>query len=671
MKLNEEQTRAVETLHGPVLVFAGAGSGKTRVLTQRIRRMIESGIAAQHITAVTFTNKSAREMKERLSQLPRDRRRGLIVSTFHSLGVRILKNHIEKLGYGTPFSILSEDDRLRILSEIYSRHKLDPSDAKKDGLLFWFSRAKNALANPADYFEQNGLDAAVVDFYDEYEHALRSTNSLDFDDLILLPIRLFKQEPELLAKYRKERTHYLVDEFQDTNPMQYEFLRLLVLPQRNIFAVGDDDQSIYAFRGSDVSLILNFHRDFAGASVHRLEKNYRSQEEIVRAASAVIVRNASRAPKEIRSVRPPGEKILGIYGSDEEEEATLVAEEIRKRIVRDRRKPEEFAVLVRTNFQSRAFENAFRSAGIPHRVVGGYRFFDRREVRDVLSYLRVIANPRDDLSIIRILSRPGNGLGEVSIAKIREAARDTGLYEFLMRMQGEPGLVQIKKDGAAFIHETMEILERHRPAFGRGVTQAARALVYELKFDSQYRREGEEDTIVTMRMQNISELLGMMQSLETEARQEGEDFTIFDFMKAVSLLTSDEEEESGGRAQIMTVHVSKGLEFPVVFLSGLMDGLFPPERSLSESGDVETTVAEERRLFYVGMTRAMDVLYLTASRTKKKFGEIVDMEPSRFLSEVPKDSLVWVSGDPSRKPDPENELTDLLSALDSFRAGGT
>ncbi|HNL01512.1 MAG TPA: ATP-dependent helicase, partial [Leptospiraceae bacterium] len=301
--------------------------------------------------------------------------------------------------------------------------------------------------------------------------------------------------------------------------------------------------------------------------------------------------------------------------------------------------------------------------------VGGYRFFDRREVRDVLSYLRIIANPRDDLSLIRILSRPGNGLGEVSIARIREASRDTGLYEFLVRMQGEPGLVQLKREGSAFIAELMEIMERHRPAFARGVTQAARALVYELKFDSQFRREGEEDSAVSMRMQNISELLGMMQSLETEARQEGEDFTIFDFLKAVSLLTSDDEEESGGRAQIMTVHVSKGLEFPVVFLSGLMDGLFPPERSLSESGDIEITVAEERRLFYVGMTRAMDVLYLTASRTKKKFGEIIDMEPSRFLSELPEDSLVWTRGDPSRKPDPENELTDLISALDSFRAG--
>ncbi|HMU84850.1 MAG TPA: UvrD-helicase domain-containing protein, partial [Leptospiraceae bacterium] len=666
---NEEQSRAVATVHGPVLVFAGAGSGKTRVLTQRIQRMIESGVAAAHITAVTFTNKSAREMKERLSKLPREKRRGLIVSTFHSLGARILRSHIEKLGYGNPFTILSEDDRLRVLSEIYSRHKLDPSDAKKDGLLSWFSRAKNALANPARFFESNGLDEGVIDFYEEYEHALRSTNSLDFDDLILLPIRLFHKDQELLEKYRKERTHYLVDEFQDTNPMQYEFLRLLVLPHRNIFAVGDDDQSIYAFRGSDISLILNFHKDFAGASVHRLEKNYRSQAEIVRAASAVIVRNTSRAPKEIRSVRPPGEKILGIYGTDEEEEAALVAEEIRQRIVRERRKPEDFAVLVRTNFQSRAFENAFRSAGIPHRVVGGYRFFDRREVRDVLSYLRIIANPRDDLSLIRILSRPGNGLGEVSIARIREASRDTGLYEFLVRMQGEPGLVQLKREGSAFIAELMEIMERHRPAFARGVTQAARALVYELKFDSQFRREGEEDSAVSMRMQNISELLGMMQSLETEARQEGEDFTIFDFLKAVSLLTSDDEEESGGRAQIMTVHVSKGLEFPVVFLSGLMDGLFPPERSLSESGDIEITVAEERRLFYVGMTRAMDVLYLTASRTKKKFGEIIDMEPSRFLSELPEDSLVWTRGDPSRKPDPENELTDLISALDSFRAG--
>ncbi|MCE9598912.1 MAG: UvrD-helicase domain-containing protein [Spirochaetia bacterium] len=672
MKLNDEQERAVRTLNGPVLIFAGAGSGKTRVLTERIRRMLESGIPGTRITAVTFTNKSAREMRERLSKIDRKQRKGLIVSTFHSLGVRILRSHIEKLGYHNPFTILSEDDRLRILSEIYSRHKLDPSDAKKDGLLSWFSRAKNSMADPERYFESNGLDPGAMDFFDEYEHALQSTNSLDFDDLILLPIKLFKKEKEILEDYRKHRTHYLVDEFQDTNPMQYEFLSLLVKPTHHIFAVGDDDQSIYGFRGSDVNLILNFHKDFPGAGVHRLEKNYRSQAEIVTAASAVIKNNPSRAPKQLRWVKPHGEKILGMYGTDEEEEAVLVAEEIRRRMVREKRRPEDFAVLLRTNFQSRAFENAFRLAGIPHRVAGGYRFFDRREVRDVMSYLRVLANPKDELSLIRILSRPGNGIGEVSIQRMREASSlGSGLYDFLLKMQSEPGLVQLKREGSAFIAELMELLERHKPAFGRGLTNAARALVFDLKLESQFRKEGEEDKAIAMRMQNVSELLNMMQHMEQEAREDGEDFGLFDFLKAVTLLTSDEEEEQGGKTQIMTVHVSKGLEFPVVFLSGLMDGLFPPQRSLEESASVEVAVAEERRLFYVGMTRAMDVLYVTASRTKKKFGEVLDMEPSRFLDEIPDESLIWQTGHPSApRPEPENELTGLLSGLDSFRTGG-
>lgn len=664
MQLNEEQEKAIRDLKGPVLVFAGAGSGKTRVLTERIRRMIASGISASAITAVTFTNKSAREMKHRLSSLPREKRRGLVVSTFHSLGVRILRTHIEKLGYSQGFSILSEDDRLRILSEIYSRHKLDPQDAKKDGLLFWFSRAKNALADPARFFEDQGLEEGAAAFYSEYQQTLRNTNSLDFDDLILLPIRLFQGDAKLLEDWRRIKTHYLVDEFQDTNPMQYEFLRLMTLPRSNIFAVGDDDQSIYAFRGSDISLILNFHRDFDGAQVHRLERNYRSQAEIVEAARSVIVRNTSRAKKEIIAVRPPGEKIQGLYGQDEEEEALLVAEEIRKRMVKEKRRPEDFAVLVRTNFQSRSFESAFRGAGIPHRVTGSLGFFDRREVRDFLAYIRVIANPRDELSLLRILGRPGNGIGETSIAKIRALAQEAGMYDLMLRMQSEPGIVQLKREGSAFLAVTMEILEKYRSEFPKSVVKAARALLYELNFDNQFRREGEDDRLVQMRMQNLSELLGMMQHLEQEALDEGESFTLFDFLKSVALLTSDEEEETGGRVQIMTVHVSKGLEFPVVFVCGLMEGLFPPERALAESTNVEVAVAEERRLFYVGMTRAKDVLYLGASRTKKKFGEIVEMSPSRFLDEVPPEALVWAAGNPNA-PGPENDLTSLLDSLSS------
>lgn len=664
MQLNPEQQNAIDKLDGPVLVFAGAGSGKTRVLTERIRRMIESGIAASAIIAVTFTNKSAREMKHRLAGLPREKRKGLVVSTFHSLGVRILRSHIERLGYGQSFTILSEDDRLRILSEIYSRHKLDPQDAKKDGLLFWFSRAKNSLREPGRFFAENGLDEGAETFYRQYEEALRNTNSLDFDDLILLPIRLFQSNPALLEEWRQKKTHYLVDEFQDTNPMQYEFLRLMTLPRSNIFAVGDDDQSIYAFRGSDVSLILNFHRDFAGAEVHRLERNYRSQAEIVEAARSVIVRNTSRAQKQILAVRPRGEKILGIYAQDEEEEALLVAEEIRQRMVRQKRKPEDFAILVRTNFQSRSFENAFRAAGIPHKVTGSLGFFDRREIRDYLAYVRVIANPKDELSLLRILGRPGNGIGETSIARIRASAGDAGIYDLLLRMQGEPGVVQLKREGSAFVATTTEIFEKYRAEFGRSVVKAGRALLYELNFENQFRREGEEDRVVQMRMQNLSELLGMMQHLEQEAIEEGDTFTLFDFLKSVALLTSDDEEETGGRVQIMTVHVSKGLEFPVVFLCGLMEGLFPPERALAEAADPETAIAEERRLFYVGMTRARDVLYLGASRTKKKFGEVMDMSPSRFLEEVPPESLQWTAGNPG-DPTPENDLTALLDGLTS------
>jgi DNA helicase-2/ATP-dependent DNA helicase PcrA len=683
--LNPEQKKAVECIHGPLLVFAGAGSGKTRVITHRIANMIANGIPSSSIVAVTFTNKSAKEMKERLSKmLDRKRMRGLIVSTFHSLGNKILRAEIDHLpGYRDPFSIITPDDAAQFLTDIYRKLKLDPQDVKKDGILFKISLCKNSGLTPDEYAERelNSFDAGMfLEIYRQYHERLVDFNSVDFDDLIILPQRILRENPEVLKKYRSRHRYYLVDEFQDTNPTQYDLLRMLVGEDKNICAVGDDDQSIYGWRGADINIILGFQKDFPETKSTRLEWNYRSTATILHAANKVISNNTARVAKTLKSVGGPGEKITLMQAQNEVHEAELIADTIQREMVKNGRKPGDFAVLFRTNFQSRVFEQEFRRRSIPHHVVGGYRFFDRREVRDLIAYLRVIANPKDEIAIKRIINSPKRGIGENTIKKINEyivtfdAEHQPDFNEVMLRMMETPGLLPgVKSDTVASMRGFLELLEKYRRDFAKAdrLTPVFSALVRDLNFEAEFMREGDNENAVKARMLNLSEMVNMLSYMESDWDETAPP-TLYDFLARIGLQASDMDDDNPrGRVQLLTMHVSKGLEFPVVFLAGMEDGLFPSERSIDESTDSERALAEERRLFYVGITRAMKKLYLTASAERRKFGESFSVELSRFLDELPEECIEWeYMANELAKIDPEtrkeiarNDLLDGLKML--------
>ncbi|MDH5657240.1 MAG: UvrD-helicase domain-containing protein, partial [Spirochaetia bacterium] len=582
--LNPEQKSAVDIIHGPLLIFAGAGSGKTRVITHRIQNMVKSGIPGSSIVAVTFTNKSAKEMKSRMSKMmDRKQLRGMVISTFHSLGNRILKSEIHRLpGYRIPFSIITADDARQFLSDIYRKLKMDPASLKDDGMEFLISLCKNSGISAEDFAMSRGLPCdseTFIEIFRLYQESLQSFNSVDFDDLILLPQKLFKENPDLVEKYRNKYKYFLVDEFQDTNPSQYDLLRILVGDTNNICVVGDDDQSIYGWRGADVNIILGFQKDFPDAKTVRLEWNYRSTRTILDAANEVIVNNSERIDKKLRTNGETGRKINCQIAANEEQEAELVANEIQKEILKSGRTPGDFAILYRTNFQSRVFEQELRKRSIPHHVVGGYRFFDRREVKDMISYLRAIANPKDEVSIKRIINRPRRGIGEGTIKKINEYITEhhheedaPDFHKTLERMMETPALIPgIKSDTIASILSFMELIEKYRKEFKRSerMSPVLSSLIHELGFENEFLREGDNDNVVKARMLNLSELVNMLSFMESNW-EDSNPPTLFDFMTQIGLQATDNEEDNPrGRVQLLTMHLSKGLEFPVVFLVGM------------------------------------------------------------------------------------------------------
>ncbi|MBR30666.1 MAG: damage-inducible protein [Spirochaetaceae bacterium] len=686
-RLNPHQAEAVNHIRGPLLIFAGAGSGKTRVITHRIQHMLGQGIASSCIVAVSFTNKSAREMKHRLQKMVGSKAlRGMVLSTFHALGNRILQKEIRVLGYRDPFSILDSDDGLQLYASIYRDLKLDPDQVKEDSMPFMVSLCKNSNMHHEDWAGSRSLPVSAgffCDVYERYHASLKSLNAVDFDDLILLPSRIFKEYPEILDKYRRRFRYFMIDEFQDTNPTQYELLLSLVGDEKNLCVVGDDDQSIYGWRGADVGIIQNFQTDFPDAKIVRLEHNYRSSSRILSAANAVIANNSKRVQKTLRATGEEGEQISVIMAEDEEQEAMMVADIIQNRIIHAAQNPGDFAILYRTNFQSRAFEQELRKLQIPHHVVGGYKFFDRKEVKDLLAYLRVIANRSDEISLLRILNRPRRGIGEGSVQKIgaflqsmAEEADASGMkrpdfFHALERIGSTPGLIQgIPSKQVSAIYEFVEFIEKYKKEFSRArkLAPVLSTMIQELNWEHEFMREGSDENAVRARMLNLSELTNMLAFFESN----WEDSTppgLFDFLARISLQASDEDDDNPrGRVQLLTLHLSKGLEFPTVFLTGMMEGIFPGERSISESDNPEAALEEERRLCYVGITRAMKKLFLTASRTRRRFGETEEKEPSRFLDEIPEELLDRedhsVTQVAERKRDEMEEwLTDLRNNL--------
>ncbi|NJD09399.1 MAG: ATP-dependent DNA helicase PcrA [Gemmatimonadetes bacterium] len=641
--LNPEQRQAVAHFEGPILVLAGAGSGKTRVLTTRVAHLIhEHGVDPAAILAVTFTNKAAGEMRGRIRRLLGTEPAGMWVGTFHAIGARLLRRHALALGWSPNFSIFDSDQTERELKRVLERLGFPPKKWHPQAVHSAISGAKNQLVD-APAYAATAADAftrVVAAVYPEYQRSLREQNAFDFDDLLVQPVALFEGQPALLGQYRERFGFLLVDEYQDTNHAQYQFLHLLATAHGNLMVVGDDDQSIYGWRGADIRNILDFEKDFPNARVVRLEQNYRSTARILAAANAVIAQNVKRKGKTLRTVAEPGERLVLVEALDERDEADWIGGEIEARLRPGSRTPRDFVVLYRTNAQSRALEEAFRRRDLPYQIVGGTRFYERREIMDVLAYLRLISNPRDNGAFDRIVNYPRRGIGDTSRTQLLEWAASQGSapLEAALRADEAPAL----RGGAASALRGFAALIQRFTALASHlrVGELVEKLLAEIKLVDALRDEGPEGD---ERIENVRELVAGAHEWDARTDRneleagEGQDATALDlFLQKVSLLTDvDRHDPSAQAVTLMTLHNAKGLEFPCVFVSGLEDGLFPLARSFDEPDTLE----EERRLFYVGITRGEERVYLTRARSRRRGGEVLSSVRSSFLEPIPRELL--------------------------------
>lgn len=634
-QLNPEQYRAVTTINGPILIIAGAGSGKTRVITYRIANMLEKGIPQSQILALTFTNKAAKEMEDRIKSLTGRKLQNLTVSTFHAFGVRILRQDIDKLGYRPNFSIYDETDRKSLIKETGRELQFtaDAMDLFKIGALFSdVKTGRKGWQSDNDMYRQ---------LYEGYQEGLKLYNSVDFDDLITLPIKLFKEHPEVLEQYKNRYKYIMVDEFQDTSHQQYELMRLLA--DKNVAVVGDDDQSIYSWRGADYQNIVNFEKDFPDVQEIRLEQNYRSTGTILAAANGVIKHNTNRKDKELWSGNGSGKPIEIYMPENEAAEADFIAETIQGICAEEKRNYDDFGVLMRANTQSRAIEEAFLESNIPYTMSGGTSFFERKEIKDIISYLRVISNHDDDINLLRIINTPRRGLGRTTIEAVNKVSDIMGfsLWEgikAIIESSAEecPVSEKTRADLGAFI----SLIESYKTMLsGKGLSKKVRALVDEIAyFDYLISENPKSEKAARFKYMNIESLIKSMEQWENNP--EHEDTSLFAYLNRITLLSRDDlddGEQDKGKVNLMTVHASKGLEFPVVFIAGAEEGLMPHARAVEEGG--EQAIEEERRLFYVAVTRARDRLFISSCLKRRKMTATVECAPSRFLEEIP-ESLV-------------------------------
>ncbi|RMF59427.1 MAG: hypothetical protein D6748_06385 [Calditrichaeota bacterium] len=637
-ELNTSQREAVEYLDGPMLVLAGAGSGKTRVLISKLGYLIDIGFAQPHeILAVTFTNKAANEMKQRVEKLLKRGLDGLWIGTFHSICARILRIEARHLGYTSDFTIYDVDDQIRLIQQLMVGMNMDTSVLKPRQVQYVISQSKNKLLGPKEFEERAGdfTERKIAQIYWEYEVAMRRNNAFDFDDLLIKPLEIFTQYPEILEKYQNKFKYVLVDEYQDTNRAQYYFIKYLSATHRHVCVVGDEDQSIYRWRGADIDNILNFEKDYPECKIVRLEQNYRSTKIILDAANAVVANNTRRLGKTLWSENKHGAQIEVYSTADENAEAHQVTEIIHNEVQQKGRNYNEIAVLYRTNAQSRALEDRFRRKNIPYIIVGGTKFYERKEIKDVLAYLRVLVNPRDSVALRRIINFPTRGIGPATLQKLEDYAflHKVGLYQALLEVNENEAIpLSIKNKIIEFI-ETLEDLREKLTQLS--AYEIAREVVDTFRLSAQYSHSDLlEDQA---RLENINELLNSI--AEFSERNSGPEATLQKYLEDVSLITDiDRWDPSFSAVTLMTLHSAKGLEFPVVIITGNEDGLFPLFRSLSNDEELE----EERRLFYVGMTRAKENLYLLWARQRRRFsGENSGMSfrntPSRFLLEIPAD----------------------------------
>ena len=661
-ELNPEQYRAVTTINGAILIIAGAGSGKTRVITFRIAHMLDSGIPQSQILALTFTNKAAKEMEDRVKDLTQRKLQNLTVSTFHAFGVRVLRQDIEKLGYRENFSIYDETDRTALIKECGRELQFSPDAMDIYKISQLFSNIKTGRKN---WQSENDMYRQL---YECYQEGLKLYNAVDFDDLIVLPIKLFKEHPEVLERYRERYKYIMVDEFQDTSHQQYELMHLLA--DQNVAVVGDDDQSIYSWRGADYQNIVNFEKDFDVTEI-RLEQNYRSTGTILDAANGVISHNTNRKDKKLWSGKGNGKPIEIYMPENETAEADFIAESIQGIAMEEGRHYDDFGVLIRANTQSRYIEEAFLQANIPYTMSGGTSFFERKEIKDVISYLRVIANHDDDINLLRIINTPRRGIGRSAIQIINDEAEKLGstLWTAIQSLIAEPDQTELILDNNTTpvkeklkedLKDFVELIENNRQKLlsGRGLSKKVREMIEEINYKDHLIVEySKSEKAVRFKMKNIELLLEMMERWEIDP--DNTNPSLFNYLNRITLMSRDngDDENDKGKVNLMTIHASKGLEFPVVFIAGAEEGLIPHQRSVDENnGDVE----EERRLFYVAITRAREKLLISSCMRRRKMQMTIECEPSRFLDEIPENLVEYHE---PNQPVPEDKARDILSNM--------
>ena len=631
--LNEAQREAVLHFEGPMLVLAGAGSGKTRVLTTRIARLVEHhGVDPSRILSVTFTNKAAGEMRERIARLLGSEPKGMWCGTFHAIGARLLRAHAAAVGRSSNFTIYDEDDNVAVIKRVMEGAGISTKAWSAKVIASLISDAKNALVTPSEYtslaLDPVSRNASVV--YRNLDQALRTANAVTFDDLLTLPVELLSADAALRKRLSERFQFILVDEYQDTNRAQYQFIKLMAGEHSNVVVVGDDDQSIYGWRGADIRNILDFEREFPDARVVRLEENYRSTPNILEVANAAISGNVGRKGKTLRATRPAGERAAVVATLDDRDEADWVVEEIMARMSAGDRSARDFAVLYRTNSQSRTLEDSLRKHALPYRLVGAVRFYDRREIRDLMAYLKLIANPSDNEAFRRAVAVPKRGLGDTTIETLAGAAQGAGVS--MLEAASRTELVTTVRAGAraglvAFAELIARFSEMARTA---SVDELLRDLVDTLRFGDYLRSDSPEQA--KDRIENVSALIdGATETVVDDGGEVG--LTPLDhfLQRAMLVAGTDQLDPSAEAVTLMTMHNAKGLEYPVVFITGMEDGLFPTSQSFDDPAKME----EERRLFYVGITRAEEKLYMSHSESRRRNGEIVGAIPSRFLKEIP------------------------------------
>ena len=625
--LNPMQRRAAETLEGPVLILAGAGSGKTRTLTYRVANLLEHGVKAWHILALTFTNKAAREMRERIERLAGADAGEAWIGTFHSICCRILRRDIEKLGYERSFTIYDDDDQQRVIKAVLKELDIDEKFLPPKAVSTDISDAKNRLLSPDEWLQKRGGDYRSQKTHDvmtRYEQRLRAANALDFDDLLVKTLQLFVEHPPVLEYYQGRFQYVHVDEYQDTNYAQYQLVRLITRESRNLCVVGDDDQSIYGWRGADIRNILDFEKDFPDATVIKLEQNYRSTANILDAANQIIAHNEGRKEKELWTEDGEGEKITLYAAADERDEAAWICQRIRQ-LQRGGTPYGSIAILYRMHALSRVLEETLMRAGIPYHVYGGTRFYDRREVRDVLAYLRVIQNPADDISLSRIINVPKRAIGDSTVEQLTQYARqnDMSLYA---AVAAPPDTLasRARKSVNDFSSLIVSLLLAKETL---PLSEFVQKVIDDSGLIAQYQKEENEEN--QARIENIREFMGAV----TEFEQKSEDKSLFAFLENVALVTElDNQDSAPSFVTMMTLHSAKGLEYDAVFMSGMEEGIFPSARAMQEDNRVE----EERRLCYVGVTRARRLLHLSYARRRMLFNQMQFNAPSCFLQEIPK-----------------------------------